>query len=142
QGARSGSVKYPHDGGIRVDLQTGHEVSPVAVDALEQTVAVIAQVEEQQTALPPRPYPEKLTVVSSFRAHLHGLRTLAENAHHHRQLGGRLRMIGPAGRKCPRQQVVQVHHGTVHRRSMNGANRPRKARTGSVDRSSTCTKMR
>lgn len=65
-----------HEGG-GVAFQAGKEVPAVAVDAREQLVAEVAEIEEQQPIAHLRADLEHRTVVRALRCDLHGVVTAA-----------------------------------------------------------------
>ena len=94
-------------------LQAGEEEAAVLVNAVEQGIPEVAQVEQQQAALDPRPDGPHVGIGPSFPGHLDFLFAYPQHREHDVQLGGGLGVVGAAGGIGRFEQVVQRQDGSI-----------------------------
>src|SRR3990172_325874 len=126
--------EHPRDERVGVLLEPRDEVAALSVDAVEQPVAELAQVKQQQPLLHPTAYLQDGAVVLAARAELDAAHPLALHTHHHVELRGGLRVVRPARRKAPLQQVVEPHQRRVRSQHVTETlENPRQARRYLLD---------
>ena len=88
-----------HDSRVGVRFEPRDEVAAVAANAVEELIAIVAKIEEEEPVLGPLADAKDLAVALSLGGDLHALGTVAVDRHDDVELQGGIGVVGAATRE-------------------------------------------